>query len=124
MPERALPPVVVLVSDGQPTDNFDAGLQAFMAQPWGKKAVRIAISIGRDADPRYLQKFIGHNELKPLHAGNPEQLVKHIKWASTEVVKAASAPPSVAKNQLLSGLSVPLPEVRPETDEVSPEDVW
>jgi Mg-chelatase subunit ChlD len=28
MPERALPPVLVLISDGQPTDAFETGLQA------------------------------------------------------------------------------------------------
>jgi len=38
MPQRALPPVLVLISDGQPTDNFDAGLQTLMRAPWGKKA--------------------------------------------------------------------------------------
>ncbi len=49
MSERALPPVLVLVSDGQPTDDFDEGLQALLALPWGKKAVKIAIAIGEDA---------------------------------------------------------------------------
>ena len=72
MSERALPPVLVLVSDGQPTDDFDAGLKALLEQPWGKKAVRIAISIGRDADNEVLQKFIGNTELKPLAANSPE----------------------------------------------------
>ncbi|MDQ3041336.1 MAG: VWA domain-containing protein, partial [Acidobacteriota bacterium] len=33
MSDRALPPVLVLVSDGQPTDDFDAGLKALMEQP-------------------------------------------------------------------------------------------
>ena len=46
MTDRALPPVLVLVSDGQPTDDFNKGLRDLMEQPWGKKAVRIAISIG------------------------------------------------------------------------------
>src|SRR5437764_1234634 len=50
MSERALPPVLVLISDGQPTDNFEKGLKQLLAQPWGKKAVRIAIAIGEDAD--------------------------------------------------------------------------
>ena len=50
MSERALPPVLVLISDGQPTDDFDKGLKDLLDQPWGKKAVRIAISIGQDAD--------------------------------------------------------------------------
>lgn len=74
MTERALPPVPVLTSDGQPTDDFESGLKALMDQPWGKKAVRIAIAIGEDADRTVLQEFIGHPELKPLQANNPETL--------------------------------------------------
>jgi uncharacterized protein YegL len=92
MSERALPPVLVLVSDGQPTDDFESGLKALMEQPWGKKAVRIAISIGRDVDNEVLQRFIGNTELKPLAANSPEALVRHIKWASTAVLKSASSP--------------------------------
>jgi uncharacterized protein YegL len=94
MSERALPPVLVLVSDGQPTDNFDAGLKALMDQPWGKKAVRIAIAIGEDADHEVLQKFIGHPEIKPLQANNPEALVSYVKWVSTAVLQSASSPAS------------------------------
>ncbi|MBA2341104.1 MAG: VWA domain-containing protein [Pyrinomonadaceae bacterium] len=92
MSERALPPVLVLISDGQPTDDYEGGLKALMEQPWGKKSVRIAISIGQDADAETLQKFIGNSELKPLAANSPEALVKHIKWASTAVLKSASSP--------------------------------
>ena len=32
MPERALPPVLVLVTDGAPTDDFDSGLRTLMAE--------------------------------------------------------------------------------------------
>jgi uncharacterized protein YegL len=96
MSERALPPVLVLISDGQPTDNFDAGLKALMEQPWGKKAVRIAIAIGEDADHDVLQKFIGHPEIKPLQANSPEALVNYVKWVSTAVLQSASSPASQA----------------------------
>jgi hypothetical protein len=37
MSERALPPVLVLVSDGQPTDDFESGLKALMEQPVGQE---------------------------------------------------------------------------------------
>ncbi len=50
MEERALPPVLVLISDGQPTDDFDTGLSTLMRQPWAQKAVRLAIAMGHDAD--------------------------------------------------------------------------
>ena len=92
MTDRALPPVLVLISDGQPTDDFESGLRALLEQPWGKKAVRIAIAIGRDADTEVLQRFIGNSEIKPLPANSPEALVKYIRWASTAVLKSASSP--------------------------------
>jgi len=94
MPERGLPPVLVLVSDGQPTDDFETGLKALLAEPWGKRAVRIAIGIGRDADLETLRKFICHPEIEPLTANNPEELVNYIKYVSTTVLKSASAPAS------------------------------
>ena len=42
MEERALPPVLVLLSDGQPTDDFSSGLKESMSQPWGQKSVRMS----------------------------------------------------------------------------------
>jgi len=148
MSERALPPVLVLVSDGQPTDQFDAGLQALMEQPWGKKAVRIAIAIGEDADLDVLQKFIGHPEIKPLQANNPEALVNYVKWVSTAVLQSASSPasqmsgangtPSLLPTSQAAGagtptgvsvmspvpaVNVPIP-APPEAGLVSAADVW
>ena len=41
MPQRALPPVLVLISGSKPTDDVNVGLRALMDQPWGRKAVRV-----------------------------------------------------------------------------------
>lgn len=85
MPLRGLPPVLVLISNGAPTDDFDKGLKELMAQPWARRAVRAAIAIGKDADLDVLQRFIGNKELKPLQANSPEALVRIIKFVSTTV---------------------------------------
>jgi len=121
MSDRALPPVLVLISDGQPTDDFADGLEALMREPWGKKAVRIAIAIGEDADLECLQRFIGHAELQPLQANNPEALVRHIKWVSTAVLKSASSPASQAAGAS-AALNVPVPT--PPAGPQSAADVW
>lgn len=120
MTERALPPVLVLVSDGQPTDNFDAGLQELMAEPWGKKAVRIAISIGKDADLGVLQKFIGKAELAPLRSDNPKELVNNIRWASTAALAAASSPMLGTDQSLLQALP---PQPNP-VGTTTADDIW
>jgi uncharacterized protein YegL len=124
MTDRALPPVLVLISDGQPTDDFGTGLKELMDQPWGKKAVRIAIAIGEDADPEVLQKFIGHPELKPLQANNPEALVNQIKWVSTVVLKAASSPASQTEESGSSVGHVPIPAIVEDSGLSSADDVW
>jgi uncharacterized protein YegL len=87
---KRLPPVLVLLTDGQPTDEFKKGLDELLSTPWGKKAVRIGIAIGKDVDLDVLEQFTGNKELV-LEAKNPQLLVKFIKWAST-VVKNVSAP--------------------------------
>jgi len=121
MTERGLPPVLVLISDGQPTDDFTSGLNELMQLPWGKKAVRVAIAIGEDADLEVLEQFIGNPELPVLHAHNPEQLVDYIRWVSTAVLQAASAPPSQVTTE--TSVNVPLPPI-PSVDPSTAADVW
>ena len=115
--------MLVLISDGEPTDDFNSGLKALMAEPWGMKAVKIAIAIGRDANLDVLQRFIGHPELAPLQANNAETLVDYIRWASTAVLQAASAPASqIATAGHMASLNVPLS--MPANPPSSSNDVW
>jgi len=125
--ERALPPVLVLLSDGQPTDDYKTALEKLKKLPWGKKAVKIAISIGQDADDEVLAEFTGNRELV-LQANNAEMLVKMIKWAST-AASVVSSPASIAsageKNN--DGISVSNPVVVDMVDnipDIDGDDVW
>jgi uncharacterized protein YegL len=127
MGQRALPPVLVLITDGQPTDNFAGGLRKLMDNPWAKKAVRIGIAMGDDADIDVIQQFIAHPEFRPLRADNAPTLIKYIKWASTAVVKNASAPASTIAGQDKAGganVPVPTPPVPVPSDAVSANEVW
>lgn len=129
MTDRALPPVMVLLSDGQPTDDYKKSLDKLLYLPWGKKAVRIAISIGQDADDDVLQKFTGNRELV-LQANNPQALVKMIKWAST-VASYVSAPASRGKDLDTVadpiGTNAPLVldmNTIPDLKNINADDVW
>lgn len=99
MPARALPPVIVLLSDGQPTDDYKKSLDKLKGMPWFRKAVKIAISIGQDADDDVLIEFTGNKELV-LQANNATALAKMIKWAST-TASMVSAPSSKPMNSIL-----------------------
>jgi uncharacterized protein YegL len=90
MPERAVSPVLVLVTDGHHTDDFDAGLAALLAERWGREAVRMAIAIGRDVHLASLQQFIGNDEIRPVEASHPEALVQQIRWVSRSGIDSVS----------------------------------
>lgn len=100
--DRVLPPVLVLLSDGQPTDDFDGGLKALLAEPLGRAAVRLAIAIGSDADRERLQEFVADPQRPVLQANEPESLVSFIRWVSTMVVRAVSSP--LSQNQTMTGV--------------------
>lgn len=136
MPARALPPVIVLLTDGYPTDDWKRPLEKLLKMPWGKKAVKVAIAIGKDADRSVLEAFTGNPEAV-LDAGNPEILTHFIKWAST-VASTVSNPTSNPTEESAEPQasqepqSEDAPEGRvlegnislPDLDEVDTEDVW
>jgi uncharacterized protein YegL len=87
-PRRAIPPLVVLLSDGVPTDEFEGPLAALDSLGWAQKAQRFAIAIGRDADPEVLTKFTGDRN-KVLDANKSERLATLIQWCSTQVLQSS-----------------------------------
>jgi uncharacterized protein YegL len=128
MSDRALPPVLVLLSDGHPTDDYKPSLDKLLQLPWGKKAVRIAISIGHDVDDDVLHEFTGSKELV-LQANNPAALVKMIKWASTaaSMVSAPASRPIDLLNDQNNVRSAPLVidmNNIPNPYDINVNDVW
>jgi len=91
MEERALPPAIVLVSDGMPTDEFDDAMERLLELPWGARAVRMAVAIGQDAAYDTLARFIADPTIEPVTASNPEQLTMALRWATVHVARAASS---------------------------------
>lgn len=55
-------PAIILLSDGGPTDDFQAGLAKLKSNNWFKAAIKIAIAIGDDADKDVLKDFTGSTE--------------------------------------------------------------
>lgn len=92
---RGYAPVFVLVSDGQPTNltdpPFGQGLAELRAEPWGEKAIRLAVGVGRDVEDGVLKEFIGRAEIAPLRADNPDQLAAAVRFVSTAAIRSSGA---------------------------------
>jgi uncharacterized protein YegL len=123
MPKRALSPVVVLLSDGRPTDDYDVALQLMLQLPWGQHAVRLAVAIGRDADREVLRQFIADASVPPLEANSPEALARQMRWVSTVALDAASSPRVGMVTESQSVTSIPEPMVSQSYPTDGPE-VW
>ena len=105
MSRRAVPPVCILLSDGDYTDTeeeYEGAIARLNEIPWGKKAIRIAIAIGDEqaCSEAKLLPFTNakdeHGSVGVLRAHNSSELVHYIKWASV----TASVTSSAGKSQL------------------------
>lgn len=59
----AYAPVVIMLSDGAPTDDFPAAMADISFNNWFRHSMKIAIAIGSDADINVLATFTGNREL-------------------------------------------------------------
>ena len=78
-----------------------------MSEPWGAKAIRLSVAIGRDADQKVLSRFIGDPDVEPFHARNAAELLQLMQWTSTVASRAASSPMGHARTDDLSKLRPP-----------------
>ena len=74
--EVTLPPVIVMVSDGRPADDWITGLKQFFDLSLARRALRFAVSIGTQADHYVLDRFVsGVDYLSFLDIQNQSDLL-------------------------------------------------
>ena len=83
-------PVIILMSDGEPTDDYKKGLEEIKQNKWYKAAIKVAFSIGQDANNDILAEFTGNKELV-IDADNKQILKKMIRFVSVASSKVGSA---------------------------------
>ena len=90
-------PAIILMSDGEPTDDYKRGLEKLKGNNWFKAAIKVAIAIGNDANQDMLAEFTGNSEAV-LTVHNKEQLKKIIHFVSVTASQVASKTSSVGKD--------------------------
>ena len=55
-------PAIFLMSDGQPTDDYEKYLKQLKENNWFKASIKAAIAIGDDADKKMVKKIIRANK--------------------------------------------------------------
>jgi len=80
-PSLSFAPVIILLSDGEPTDDYRQGLDMLGANSWFKHSMKIAIAIGDDANDGILTEFTGNSELV-LHVKGGKDLADILRFVS------------------------------------------
>lgn len=80
-PHLSYAPVIILMSDGEPNDDYYGGLEVLKGNRWFKNAIKIAVAIGNDANKEKLADFTGDMELV-MEVHNPDDLKRAIRFAS------------------------------------------
>ncbi|MCL2825769.1 MAG: hypothetical protein FWD57_17390, partial [Polyangiaceae bacterium] len=82
-------PVIILFTDGQPTDNWEAPLEDLKKNFWFNAAIKIAIAIGDSPDRQILAQFTGNRETV-IDVGNKNVLHRLIKFVSVRASQVGS----------------------------------
>ena len=82
-------PVLFLLSDGAPNDDYRAGIELLKNNAWFNAGTKIAIAIGEDADKSVLAEFTGDME-SVITVHTPQELKKWIKFVSVTASKIGS----------------------------------
>lgn len=83
-------PVMILFSDGVPTDDAKHGLDHLKDNNWYKAAIKIAVAIGDDANKDVLKEFVNNHSEAVLTVHNVTDLKKMIYLVSVTASQVAS----------------------------------
>ena len=117
-PSGCYAPAIILLSDGGPTDNFEAGLNHIKNNSWFKNAIKIAIAIGEDADKEVLKDFTGSLEavITVHNLDALKQMIRIIAITSSQIgSKSTTANDETKQEQVIK-------EVQEQAKDVSGAD--
>lgn len=86
-------PVIILLSDGEPTDDYRSALKVIKENKWYQSAMKIAIAIGEDANREVLKASIKNPELlfNVNDIGNLKKVIHFIAVTSSQIASTSAA---------------------------------
>lgn len=91
-------PVIFLITDGYPTDNYGKGIDTIKKNNWFKHGIKIALAIGDGVDREVLTEFTGDSEFV-VDAKNVKSLISLVKAISVTSSQIGSSSMPVRENE-------------------------
>ena len=86
IPHRCYRPLVVLVSDGQPNDDWEGRLSDFIHEGLTSNCDRAALAIGSDANREMLARFVEGTENGVSEAETAAEITKFFKYVTLSTI--------------------------------------
>lgn len=101
VPGSSYTPNLVMVSDGQPNDEWQSALTALLGAERAQRALRLALAVGRDADEEMLKRFVSP-ELPAMRAIDARRIRSFFQLVTFTVAqRSRSHTPNVIDSALL-----------------------
>ena len=105
IPSRAYRPVLILVSDGHPTDIWEQEFDALCGSERAQKATRFAMAIGADADLDMLGRFANDKESPVFKAHEARDIHRFFRAVTMSVTaRSRSASPNAGAPLILAAI--------------------
>lgn len=112
-------PVIILMSDGGPTDDFKGGLDVLKQNKWFGASIKIALAIGQDADISVLSQFTGNKEavFPIMNKTGMKKMIRFVTVRSSQVGSdndSAALKPEDKQQKVIDAINEDVQELDPE----------
>ncbi|MBP5576014.1 MAG: VWA domain-containing protein [Treponema sp.] len=118
-------PVMIMISDGEPTDDYKAGLSVLQQNDWYKMGIKIALGV-EGAVMNVLSDFTG-SEKTAIYLRDKSQLKELIKIVSVASSKVGAKMVVETEEDAIAAAEDAVAEARDEMQNLDPEsdeEVW
>lgn len=106
-PSLSFAPVIFLLSDGSPNDDWQKGLKSLQENKWFQHGLKIALGIGSQVNMDVLREFTGNDDLA-VQAKTADQLRELIKLMAVTSSQIGSRSLALVDNHAPSGAPKPV----------------
>ena len=90
----SLMPVIIFMTDGEPTDEYEGELEAIRNNRWFKYATKIGFAVGDDANEKVIASVVGNSEavISTTDLALFRKLMKFVTVTASKLVSQSATP--------------------------------
>lgn len=127
----ALMPILIFMTDGQPTDNYKKALEQIRKNKWFLESIKIGFALGEDADESVIADVVGNPEavIKTTDLDQFQMLLKFVSVTSSLLVSSSRIDDEPDAEKIIEKARKeldqdPAPVDEPGQEEEAPKNEW